>query len=41
MEEAKVNANEAIALYVESLKAHGEEIPSDEGVLEYDLHLAS
>ena len=34
LEEAKVNAKEAIELYIESLKAHGEDIPSDEGVLE-------
>ena len=39
LEEAKVNAKEAIELYIESLKAHGEDIPSDEGVLEYNLQL--
>jgi len=39
LEEAKVNAKEAIELYIESLKAHGEEIPSDEGVLQYNLQL--
>jgi len=33
LEEAKHNAKEAIELYVESLKAHGEEIPSDESSL--------
>jgi antitoxin HicB len=37
LEEAKLNAKEAIELYIESLKEHGEEIPSDEGVLEYNL----
>ena len=30
-------AREAIELYIESLKEHGEEIPTDEGVLEYTL----
>ena len=30
-------AKEAIELYLESLKAHNEEIPTDEGVLEYTL----
>jgi len=39
LEEAKVNAKEAIELYIESLKEHGEEIPSDEDVLEYNLQL--
>ncbi|MEO8884826.1 MAG: type II toxin-antitoxin system HicB family antitoxin [Mucilaginibacter sp.] len=28
LEEAKINAQEAIELYVESLKEHGEDIPS-------------
>jgi antitoxin HicB len=39
IEEAKFNAKEAIELYIESLKEHGEEIPSDEDVLEYNLQL--
>ena len=39
LEEAKFNAKEAIELYIESLKEHGEEIPSDEDVLEYNLQL--
>jgi len=39
LEEAKANAKEAIELYIESLKEHGEEIPSDENVLEYNLQL--
>ena len=39
LEDAKLNAREAIELYIESLKAHGEEIPSDEDVLEYNLQL--
>jgi len=39
LEDAKVNAKEAIELYIESLKEHGEEIPSDENVLEYNLQV--
>ena len=30
-------AREAIELYVESLVAHGEEVPTEEGTLEYAL----
>ncbi|MFQ6084531.1 MAG: type II toxin-antitoxin system HicB family antitoxin, partial [Candidatus Aminicenantia bacterium] len=30
-------AKEAIELYIESLKEHGEEIPTEEGTLEYTL----
>lgn len=41
LEEAKANAKEAIELYIESLKEHGEEIPSDEDVLEYNLQLTA
>ena len=37
IEEATEMAKEAIELYIESLKAHNEEIPTDEGVLEYTL----
>jgi len=39
LDEAKQNAKEAIELYVESLKEHGEDIPSDDDVLEYHLQL--
>jgi antitoxin HicB len=39
IEEAKINAREATELYIESLKEHGEEILSDEDVLEYNLQL--
>jgi antitoxin HicB len=39
IDEAKLNAKEAIELYIKSLKAHCEEIPSDEDVLEYNLQL--
>jgi antitoxin HicB len=35
--EAIVMAREAIELYLESLVAHGEEIPTEEGVLEYTV----
>jgi antitoxin HicB len=41
LEEAKTNAREAIELYIESLKAHGEEIPTDADVLEYNLQLSA
>lgn len=41
LEEAQVNAREAIELYIESLKEHGEDIPSDNDVLEYNLQLSA
>jgi antitoxin HicB len=41
LEEAKSNAQEAIELFVESLKEHGEDIPSDADVLEYNLQLSA
>lgn len=37
VDEAILMAREAIELYVESLVAHGEEVPSEEGTLEYAL----
>jgi antitoxin HicB len=37
IEEATNMVKEAIELYLESLKAHNEEIPNDEGTLEYTL----
>jgi predicted RNase H-like HicB family nuclease len=37
IEEAIAMAKEAIELYVESLREHGEEIPTEEGTLEYML----
>ncbi|KPJ65585.1 MAG: antitoxin HicB [Syntrophobacter sp. DG_60] len=37
IEEAIKMAKEAIKLYIESLKEHGEEIPTEEGTLEYTL----
>jgi len=39
IEEAIEMAKEAIELYIESLKEHGEEIPTEEGTLEYTLTL--
>jgi len=35
--EAIVMAREAIELYIESLIAHGEEIPTEENILEYTV----
>lgn len=37
IDEAIKMAKEAIELYIESLKEHGEEIPTEEGTLEYTL----
>ncbi len=37
IEEAINMAKEAIELYIESLKAHGEEVPTEDGTLEYTL----
>jgi predicted RNase H-like HicB family nuclease len=37
IEEAIVMAREAIELYLESLREHGEEIPTEEATLEYTL----
>lgn len=37
--EAKEMAKEAIELYIENLKEHGENIPSDDETLEYTLTL--
>lgn len=41
IDEAIVMAKEVIELYIESLKAHNEEIPTEEGTLEYTLTLES
>lgn len=40
IEEAIEMAKEAIELYIESLREHGEEIPTDEGTFEYTLTIA-
>ncbi len=37
IDEAIDMAKEAIELYIESLKEHGEIIPTEEGILEYTL----
>ena len=37
VEEAIEMGKEAIELYIESLRAHGDEIPTDEQTLEYTL----
>ncbi len=37
VDEAIEMAREAISLYIESLKDHGEEIPTDDDTLEYTL----
>jgi predicted RNase H-like HicB family nuclease len=39
IEQAIKMTKEAIALYLESLIAHGEEIPTEEGTLEYTLSM--
>ena len=40
IEEAIEMAKEAIELYIESLKAHGEEVPSDDEALEVVVSIA-
>ena len=37
MDEPIINAREAIALYIESLKSHGEDMPTEENILEHTL----
>jgi antitoxin HicB len=37
LEESMNMAREAIELYIESLQAHGEEVPTEDEVLEYTL----
>jgi len=39
LDEAIEKAKEAIELYIESLKAYGEEIPTEENLLEYNLSI--
>lgn len=41
IDEAIKMAKEAIELYIESLKIHGEEIPTEEDTLEYTLTIKS
>ena len=40
LDEAKANVREAIELYIESLEAHGEEVPTEEDIFEYNLTLS-
>ena len=37
IDESIINAKEAIELYIKSLKSHGEDIPTEENILEYTL----
>ncbi|MCJ7611310.1 MAG: type II toxin-antitoxin system HicB family antitoxin [Candidatus Aminicenantes bacterium] len=37
IDESIINAKEAIELYIESLKSHGEDVPTEENILEYTL----
>jgi len=39
LDEAIEKVREAIKLYIESLKAHNEEIPTEENLLEYTLSI--
>lgn len=39
IDECITNAKEAIELYIESLEADGKPVPTEEGVLEYNLTL--
>lgn len=41
LEESMSMAREAIELYIESLQAHGEEIPTENEVLEYTLTISA
>jgi len=41
VDEAITMAKEAIELYIEELKDHGEVIPDDSNLLEYNLNVAS
>jgi antitoxin HicB len=40
IDESIINAKEAIELYIESLKSHGEDIPTEENILEYTLTIS-
>ena len=37
IDESIINAKEAIELYIESLRSHGEDIPTEENILKYTL----
>ncbi len=40
IDESIINAKEAIELYIESLKSYGEDIPTEENILEYTLTIS-
>ena len=41
LDEAIVMAKEAVELYIESLRAHGEDVPTEESTLEYTLTVSA
>lgn len=41
MDEAIVNVREAIELYIESLIAHGEPVPTEENTFEYSVSVSA
>jgi len=41
LEEAVANAKEAAELFIESLRAHNEPVPTEEGMYEYSLSLSA
>ncbi len=41
IDESITNVKEAIELYIESLEADGEPVPTEEGVLEYNITLVA
>jgi predicted RNase H-like HicB family nuclease len=41
LDDAVAKAKEAIALYVESLKSHGEELPTEDETFEYTVKVES
>lgn len=41
IDECIANVKEAIELYIESLEADGEPVPTEEGVLEYNITLVA
>ncbi len=41
VEQAIEMAKESIELYIESLREHGEEVPTEEGTLEYTLTVSA
>lgn len=41
LEEAVVNVKEAIELYIESLRAHNEPVPTEENTFEYSISVSA